>query len=384
MSDHNSFRLSTIRLEMSVEMSLQGLVPKDKKASDYENLTSSPDKMLFLQQKRQIRHNKGMNFISSTGLKSGESSRQTFGKMIIKLKVEEGIDFEESFAPVARLEAVRIFVAKLLSTSSKEPGMMKFPTSECSKGFTRSPVPQKYPKDYGFGLKHFRRSILPDALNTCKVLLEGYSSSGDKLVSWMSKKQNCTAMSSIEACSGLLSAVVLNHKVVRLGINPMIQPEPEDLLKDNPKLEIAVLRFTQKELGSTGRSSKLVITPREDLVKLWSLVKEKFTSTEPTKDKEREIWVELKILFEPDTDDSLWKLQKHIHDITWILYDTCGVHHVSTKDGMDIYMLVEREYPLSRGVLTQMLVAKLLVEQDNEMSRELLRKIFMQVERPRR
>ncbi|GJZ97187.1 zf-CCHC domain-containing protein [Tanacetum coccineum] len=46
---------------------------------------------------------------------------------------------------------------------------------------------------------------------------------------------------------------------------------------------------------------------------------------------------------------------------------------------VDIYMLVEREYPLSRGVLTQMLVAKLLVEQDNKISRELLRKIFMQV-----
>ncbi|GJY38016.1 hypothetical protein Tco_0424380 [Tanacetum coccineum] len=29
-----------------------------------------------------------------------------------------------------------------------------------------------------------------------------------------------------------------------LGINPMIQPEPEDLPKDNPKLEIAVLRET--------------------------------------------------------------------------------------------------------------------------------------------
>ncbi|GJZ23980.1 hypothetical protein Tco_0561439 [Tanacetum coccineum] len=118
---------------------------------------------------------------------------------------------------------------------------------------------------------------------------------------------------------------------------------------------------------------------KEDLVKLWSLVKEKFTSTEPTEDKEREIWVELKRLFKPDTDDELWKLQKHIHDITWRLYDTYGVHHVSTKDGVDIYMLVEREYPLSKGVLTQMLVAKLLVEQDNEMSRELLRKIFMQL-----
>ncbi|GKB44767.1 hypothetical protein Tco_0889709 [Tanacetum coccineum] len=75
--------------------------------------------------------------------------------------------------------------------------------------------------------------------------------------------------------------------------------------------------------------------------------------------------------------DELWKSQKHVHDITWRLYDTCGVHHVSTKDGIDIYMLVEKEYPLSRGVLTQMLAAKLLVEQNNEISKELLRKIFM-------
>ncbi|GKA76407.1 hypothetical protein Tco_0782868 [Tanacetum coccineum] len=122
----------------------------------------------------------------------------------------------------------------------------------------------------------------------------------------------------------------------------------------------------------------------DDLVKLWSLVQESFNTTKPTEDKEIEIWVELKRLFEPDADDELWKSQKHIHDITWRLYDTCGVHHVSTKDGVDIYMLVEREYPLSRGVLTQMLVAKLLVEQNNKMSRELLRKIFMQIKRLRR
>ncbi|GJZ19550.1 hypothetical protein Tco_0556140 [Tanacetum coccineum] len=61
----------------------------------------------------------------------------------------------------------------------------------------------------------------------------------------------------------------------------------------------------------------------DDLVMLCRLVKEKFNSTEPTDDKEREIWVELKRLFEPDIDDELWKLQKHIHDLTWKLYDSC-------------------------------------------------------------
>ncbi|GJY50847.1 retrovirus-related pol polyprotein from transposon TNT 1-94 [Tanacetum coccineum] len=41
---------------------------------------------------------------------------------------------------------------------------------------------------------------------------------------------------------------------------------------------------------------------KDDLVKLWSLVHERFNSTEPTKDKERELWVELKRLFEPNDD----------------------------------------------------------------------------------
>nr|GEY73243.1 hypothetical protein [Tanacetum cinerariifolium] len=95
---------------------------------------------------------------------------------------------------------------------------------------------------------------------------------------------------------------------------------------------------------------------KDDLVMLLSLVKEKFNSTELIDDKEREIWK---------------------------LYDSYGVQNVSTKKGIDIYMLVEKEYPLSRGTFTLMLVAELLVDQDNEISRELLRKIFMQAERPR-
>ncbi|GJU17229.1 hypothetical protein Tco_1145195 [Tanacetum coccineum] len=147
-------------------------------------------------------------------------------------------------------------------------------------------------------------------------------------------------------------------------------------LAEEPRDKEADELFTLKALGSIGRSLELEI--------ILSLVIEKFNSTEPTYDKEREIWVELKRLFELDTDDELWKLQKKIHDLTWRLYDSCGVHHVYTEEGIDIYMLVEKEYPLSRGTLTLMLVAKLLVDQDNEMSRELLRKIFMQVERPRR
>nr|GEX00669.1 hypothetical protein [Tanacetum cinerariifolium] len=42
---------------------------------------------------------------------------------------------------------------------------------------------------------------------------------------------------------------------------------------------------------------------REDLVALWRLVKEKFSSAVPREDKEKALWVELTRLFEPSADD---------------------------------------------------------------------------------
>ncbi|GJY52199.1 hypothetical protein Tco_0443046 [Tanacetum coccineum] len=140
------------------------------------------------------------------------------------------------------------------------------------------------------------------------------------------------------------------------------------------------------EVGSSKRDAEAELDHHipNDLVMLWNLVKEIFGSTEPTDDKERALWVELKRLFEPNTDDTLWKLQRYMHDLLkWRLYDTCGVHHMSTEKGIDIFMLVEKEYPLSKGVLTLMLVNKLLVEQHSEMANELIRKIFIQANRPR-
>ncbi|GKB30262.1 hypothetical protein Tco_0869663 [Tanacetum coccineum] len=123
---------------------------------------------------------------------------------------------------------------------------------------------------------------------------------------------------------------------------------------------------------------------RDDLDKLWNLVKERFRTTEPTEDKARELWVELQRLFEPDDNDTLWKLQRYMHDpLNWWLYDTCGVHHVSTERGHDIYMLVKKDYPLTKAIMTLMLCNKLRVDQYSDMAEELLKKIFILVERPR-
>nr|GEX40124.1 hypothetical protein [Tanacetum cinerariifolium] len=114
---------------------------------------------------------------------------------------------------------------------------------------------------------------------------------------------------------------------------------------------------------------------KENLVKLRSLVKERFSSLNPTKDKEISLWVELKRLFESDEDDELWKFKSF--ELIWRLYDWGGVHYISIRDGHDIFMLVEKEYPLLKGALLMMLVQKLQVYEHNEMAEELLRKIFM-------
>nr|GEV64716.1 hypothetical protein [Tanacetum cinerariifolium] len=98
---------------------------------------------------------------------------------------------------------------------------------------------------------------------------------------------------------------------------------------------------------------------KEDLDALWGLVKEKFSSAVPTVDKEKALWVELKRLFEPDADDVIWKLQRH-----------------------DMYMLTEKDYPLSNRVMTLMLSTRLQVEEDSEMAGNLVIKIFMKASKP--
>nr|GEU74284.1 hypothetical protein [Tanacetum cinerariifolium] len=83
-------------------------------------------------------------------------------------------------------------------------------------------------------------------------------------------------------------------------------------------------------------------------------------------------------------DDVFWKPQRYMHDpLTWKLYTNCGVHHVSSTRRHDIFMLTEKDYPLSNVVMIMMLSAKLQVEEDSEMTRDLVMKIFMEANKPK-
>ncbi|GJR37771.1 hypothetical protein Tco_1213455 [Tanacetum coccineum] len=71
---------------------------------------------------------------------------------------------------------------------------------------------------------------------------------------------------------------------------------------------------------------------REDLDTLWSFVKGRFRPAEPSEDMEKSFMV----------------------------------HHVSSTRGQDIFMLVEKDYPLTKGLAILMLSNKLRVDQWNE------------------
>nr|GEW65404.1 putative reverse transcriptase domain-containing protein [Tanacetum cinerariifolium] len=122
----------------------------------------------------------------------------------------------------------------------------------------------------------------------------------------------------------------------------------------------------------------------EDLNQLWSLVKETLSNRPPISDKEMELWVELSILYEPDNEDQLWThTQDFMHALVeWKLYDSCEVHHVTSKD-KEIFMLVEKHYPLRKGLALVMTSYKVQVENYSQMANDLILKIYKIANSPR-
>nr|GFD32065.1 hypothetical protein [Tanacetum cinerariifolium] len=116
----------------------------------------------------------------------------------------------------------------------------------------------------------------------------------------------------------------------------------------------------------------------KDLEALWSLVKERFSTSKPNNFFDDFLLTTLGAMFERlDEQAQVWKNQRSIHGQanvkSWKLLESCGVHIV-TFSTTRLILLVERRYPLSRFTLDQMLnVLRLRVEEESEMSLELLR-----------
>nr|GEY37836.1 hypothetical protein [Tanacetum cinerariifolium] len=280
------------------------------------------------------------------GLQVWELADKPFGKSIIKLKwlwknkkvedqtvirnkarlvakgyaQEEGIDFEESFALVTRLEAVRIFIAyaahksfpifqmdvkmAFLNGPLKEEvcvaqpdgfidpdhpekvyrlrkalyGLKQAPRAwskhwytmatkpKLDAEFSGNPVDQidyrskirslmyqtssrldMVQADSSFELTAFSDADHAGCIDSCKSTYGGIQFLGDKLVSWMSKKQNCTVMSSEEAeYVTLSSAITISYNPVHHSHTKHIYTRYHSI-KEHVKNGINELYFVRTE-----------------------------------------------------------------------------------------------------------------------------------------
>ncbi|GKA39284.1 retrovirus-related pol polyprotein from transposon TNT 1-94 [Tanacetum coccineum] len=128
----------------------------------------------------------------------------------LKDTVNRGIDYDETFAPVARIEAIRLFLAyaahkdftvfqmdvktAFLNGILKEEVYVGQPPGFVSKHNFPDHV---YALDKAlYGLKQAPRAWY-DVLS--KFLVDSGFQKGDKLVCWSSKKQNCVSISTAES-----------------------------------------------------------------------------------------------------------------------------------------------------------------------------------------
>nr|GEZ19243.1 hypothetical protein [Tanacetum cinerariifolium] len=82
------------------------------------------------------------------------------------------------------------------------------------------------------------------------------------------------------------------------------------------------------------------------------------------------LWSDIKTMFELHVEDEIWKIQQGYKVLEWKLYDSCGVHSLM-KQSMQIYMLVEKKYPLRPPTLSMMLKKKRQIDYESEMAYQL-------------
>nr|GEV98608.1 hypothetical protein [Tanacetum cinerariifolium] len=191
-----------------------------------------------------------------------------------------------------------------------------------------------------------------------QLMIEGLDRSNEVIAKHLSEYEQAKADLSVGEKIKLLSELVKYQDHHAKILKYQAQQTKPLLKKEEREFYMSVLgsHAGWKTKHFKGMTLKQI---KEKFIPVW-----KQCIKQPIRDKEKELWVELEKMFEPDSEDQLWIYdQAFMHDpLDWKLYDICGVHHVSTKN-QEIFMLVEKDYPLRKGLATVMISNKLHVEQ---------------------
>nr|GEZ18933.1 hypothetical protein [Tanacetum cinerariifolium] len=183
------------------------------------------------------------------------------------------------------------------------------------------------------------------------------------------------------------------HQLYHLEIVPDedddVYTEATPLARKVPVVDYQIVHFNNKphyKIIRADETHQLYVSfitllkniDREDLESLWSLVKERFSTSKPNNFFDNYLLIIIRAMFgRTDGQDQIWKSQRSVHGQamvkSWKMLQLCGVH-IITFTTTQIILLIERRYPLSRFTLDQMLnTVRLQVEEQSEMSLELIR-----------
>ncbi|GJX68169.1 hypothetical protein Tco_0303896 [Tanacetum coccineum] len=131
------------------------------------------------------------------------------------------------------------------------------------------------------------------------------------------------------------------------------------IIKQGEKGVYQIVREDGTDIVYINFGAMLKDITRDDLTELYRIVMNRYGMNGPEDELEKVLWEYLKNMFEePLSTDPIWSLLGQQRIISWRYYDTCRVHCLNLES-MDIYMLIERKYPLSAEVCKAMLDKKL-------------------------
>nr|GEY65462.1 hypothetical protein [Tanacetum cinerariifolium] len=156
--------------------------------------------------------------------------------------------------------------------------------------------------------------------------------------------------------------------------------ELKKIHKEGKKSYYQLVRANEKSQMYMIFSQILKSFVREDLEDLYKLVKARYGSTRPMENMDYLLWSDLKTMFEPHVEDEIWKMQQGYKVLEWKLYDSYGVYSLMMQS-MQIYMLVEKKYPLTPPTLLMMLEKKLQIDYESEMAYQLCKLIKKQLKK---
>ncbi|GKB84647.1 hypothetical protein Tco_0956919 [Tanacetum coccineum] len=141
-----------------------------------------------------------------------------------------------------------------------------------------------------------------------------------------------------------LTEIVPDEEEVAIDAIPLATKSPSivdwKIHKEGKKTYYQIIKDDRSSKMYLVFSHMLKSFDREDLETLWKLVKAKHGSTRLEEVYERVLWGDLKTMFDPHVEDTVWRNQQDYRVLDWKIYDSCGFHSLRMQH-MHIHMLVD-------------------------------------------